>query len=159
MVDPRDVANLTVQLARDRTLLMLHGLLLFQVGAAILLYGGPAAGAELLGEHSHQILGLTAMLPGATLLVGMLGDYTDVRHWMRVIGIAGVVVWESCFAILFILTGSLSQDNPLIPLQGDPEPMPGHPYVPIVYFNVALLALVHLVTLLRLGPPGRLGRR
>lgn len=154
---PESVRTLTLRIAEHRLLLMLHGLLLFEAGLAILLFGGPASAANYLGEYSHVWLGVAALLPGAVLVSGANGSDQSRSTWLRrVVGLAGVAIWEIVVAALFARS-ALDASQTLLFLDPSSDPGTGRLYVPLVYLNIGLLAGTHLVTLLRLGPPKRPG--
>jgi hypothetical protein len=147
--------RIRLELANRHLLILIHGLLLFEIGIAMLLTGAPDFASEWFGPHARLWLGGGAIIPGAVVIVGAwLTDERRSGYWLQCVGLAGVGIWHSVMVALYGFY-AFKSGVPILSFGEVNVPGSARLYIPLVYLNIMLLATVHLVTLLRLGRPPR----
>lgn len=151
----RAIERVKLELGNRHVLVMLQGLLILEVGIAMVLFGVPGFFSEWYGDHARLWFGFGAIIPGAILVYGVhVTDERRLGYYLQIIGLSGVVLWELAMAVSYaVLAWRTGFD--VIPLWASDVENASRPYVSLVYLNILMLALVHLVTLLRLGKPPR----
>lgn len=154
-LEQRALERIKLELGNRHVLVLLHGLLLVEVGIAMVLFGTPDFFTEWYGGHARLIFGFGAIAPGATLILGsFISDEVRLGYYLQIFGLLGVITWEFAMAASYaVLAWTAGFD--VIPLSDTTTINPSRPYVSLIYLNILSLATVHLVTLLRLGKPPR----
>lgn len=126
------------------------------VGLTMILTGAPAFVEDWFSPWSRVVLGALAFAPAVCTVVGaLLSHNTLPGWWMQVAGLFGQATWYG--AMMVVYCGLLVDEGAQWANLGealDPA-VSGRGYVPIIYLGLLGLAVIPLVTLLRLGRPGR----
>lgn len=151
----RALNRVKLELGNRHVLILIHGLLLFEVGIVMFLTGAPDFAGQWFGPHARLALGAGAAIPGLVLIIGAwLSDESSRGYWMQVGGLLGVVLWHMTMCVLYAAY-AVKTGVPLLGFDELNRPGSARLYVPLIYANIFSLAMVHLVTLLRLGRPPR----
>jgi hypothetical protein len=154
--DARALERIKLELANRHVLILLHGLLLFEIGIVMILTGAPDFFGQWFGPHARLWLGGGAAIPGLLLIVGAwITDERERGYWLQVAAFVGVVVWHFTMSLFYGIYAFKSGAVHVLGLNDVNQAGSARPYVPLVYTNILLLAMVHLVTLIRLGRPPR----
>lgn len=135
---------------------MLLGVMTVLVGGVTIMTGAPSFIEDWFSPWSRVVLGALAFAPG--LLVAIGGAFDDHRPcvwWIHVMGLAGIATWFGFMCISYsVYTAEIGIDFVKIgqPLAATDS---GRAYVPLVYLVLFLLAVVPLVTMIRIGRPRR----
>lgn len=153
-VDP--VERVRLELVTRRLSIMMLGVLTVLVGGVMMMTGAPAFIEDWFSPWSRMVLGILAFLPG---LMVAIGGIFDDRHpcawWLHMLGLGGIAAWFAfmcgAYTVLVFQQGiAFAQVG-----QSLTSEQAGRAYVPLVYLVLFFLALIPLVTMIRVGRPGR----
>lgn len=156
--EQRAIERVRLELVTRKLMVMVLALIGVWVGIGMCLTGAPDFMETWFSPWSRYAIGGGAFLTGlVTSIGGFVGDRTRKGWWTQVVGLWGLVLWYwgmgAAYLALFMIEGA----DFVAP--GDPLPVEstGRGYVIIVYWGMAVLAAIPLVTMLRLNRPGAYG--
>ena len=154
----RSVERVRLELVSRKLMIMVLALTAVLAGATIMLTGAPNFIEEWFSPWSRYFLGGTSFLAGMVAVAGgAIGDRTRPGWWTQVVGLTMMAAWYLGMAAAY--TGVVIQQGAGFVGPGEPlaEGVTGRVYVPVLYLGLTLVALIPLVTMLRLRRPDVLG--
>jgi hypothetical protein len=147
----------SVALSSRLSALAIYGVTGILVGIFMALGGAPHLVEVRFGPDIRYLLGALAGVGGVLLAFGAIMDGGALNRrgwWISIIGVITFGLWAIVMAGTYgIIAGQagfhIARPGVIVPVDAP------RPYVPFLYQGFALLALLHVVTLLRLGRPPR----
>ena len=138
--------------------LAIYGYLGIVVGIFIALGGAPSLLEQVYGPIIRYEFGMSAFLGGLLLMFGAVktafNPHSRAGWWASAVGVAIFAAWTAVFATTYGIHG-IRQGFVVAHWMEPISPDAPRPYVPFLYQSISFLAILHLVTLLRLGIPRR----
>lgn len=146
-----------IGLASRHEALMLYGLLGVQVGLAMMFTGAQPPIESSFGLYARVWFGLAALIGGGLVSYGALAGDRTRRGW-RACLVGAIIMGSWCTAMAITYTFAIIGSGVHFSWPWDPMPLGpevGRLFVPFLYQTLALLVGLHVVTLVRMGPPKR----
>lgn len=153
--EARAIEQVRLELVTRRLSIMVLAFFAVWIGIAMILMGAPDFIEHWFSPWSRVAFGIVSFIGGLITMSGLLVGGPLLGWWLQVSGLATLGLWYAAmgtsYAALIIFQGSQF----VRPGQELPDASTGRAYVPLIYLTLFLLAVIPLVTLLRLGRPSR----
>lgn len=152
----RAIRTVRLGLTAHRFAVMWLAVISILVGIVMIVTGAPAFLEDWFSPWSRVVLGVLAFSPGLLTVIGVaVGPARIGGWWTQVLGLLGQAVWYASMMGAYV--GLLVYEGPQWADLGEPlnAAVSGRAYVPLIYLGLLGLALIPLVTLLKIGRPGR----
>jgi hypothetical protein len=152
----RAVEQVRLELVTRRLSIMVLGFMGVWVGIAMILTGAPSFIEVWFSPWSRIGLGALAFAPGLLVVIGGLaGDNTVCGWWTQILGLWGCAAWYATMTAAYV--GLLVHEGAQWATLGQPlsPEISGRGYVPLIYLALFVLAVIPLVTMIRIGRPQR----